>query len=328
MLCEKPIFAYRDSWGVLNILSDDERDRVRDGAIVKFEICRSDSRASPLATYPVFRFPCGKCLLCRASHRAEWTLRCWLESQQHENNLFITLTYNDEHKPENGVSKDEIAKFMHNLRQYFQRSHKHLGIRFFGCGEYGESALRPHYHLLLFNCPHFGDEEACGTNDFGHTYYKSERLEQLWGKGICKIGFMENQPADYVARYILKLDSPPLPKHFNPTFINMSRKRGIGLDYLNEHLDQIIAEDSIPLPNGKTRPLPRYFNKKLVEYIGADRYTAEIAGPRADRIKGNIAKEMARTGLSQDELYQHQVEQAKQKIQCIRRIVYEGKHQR
>lgn len=130
MLCENPIFAYRDSWGMLNYLTPDERDRVEDDTICKIEMCRCDSSSSPIAKYPVFRFPCGKCLLCKASRRTEWMLRCWLEAQLYESILFITLTYDNEHKPEEGVNKGEIARFMHNLRQYFQRNHNHNGIRF------------------------------------------------------------------------------------------------------------------------------------------------------------------------------------------------------
>lgn len=99
----------------------------------------------------------------------------------------------------------------------------------------------------------------------------------------------------------------------------MSTRKGIGLGYLKEHLNEIIANDGILLPNGTKRPLPRYFNKKIAELIGTERYQEELAKPRADRAKAYMEEEMARTGLSIDELYQRQVEQAKQNIQNKRR---------
>lgn len=40
--------------------------------------------------------PCGQCEDCRIKRSKEWAQRIVLESQQHEHNWFLTLTYNDD----------------------------------------------------------------------------------------------------------------------------------------------------------------------------------------------------------------------------------------
>ena len=90
-----------------------------------------------------------------------WAVRCMHESQLHDKNCFLTLTYNDENLPtipcidmETGeiletrqpsLNKRDICLFMKDLRKRFG-----AGIRFFQCGEYGEKFARPHHHMILF----------------------------------------------------------------------------------------------------------------------------------------------------------------------------------
>lgn len=101
----------------------------------------------------------------------EWAVRCVLESMRYENNYFLTLTYNDDHLPaavhrvvdeETGevvvdeithpLAPDHLTQFMKNFRQAMFRATGCTGIRFFACGEYGDKYLRPHFHVILFNC--------------------------------------------------------------------------------------------------------------------------------------------------------------------------------
>jgi len=65
-----------------------------------------------------------------------------LESLCHEDNAFITLTYDNENLPENAtlVPKD-LKDFQKRLRY-----HANIDLRFFSVGEYGEKTQRPHYH--------------------------------------------------------------------------------------------------------------------------------------------------------------------------------------
>jgi len=43
--------------------------------------------------------PCGQCIGCRLERSRQWAMRCIHEAQLHQNNCFITLTYDDEHLP-------------------------------------------------------------------------------------------------------------------------------------------------------------------------------------------------------------------------------------
>ena len=47
------------------------------------------------------RVPCGQCVGCRLERSRQWAIRCAHEAQSHERNCFITLTYDNEHLPEN-----------------------------------------------------------------------------------------------------------------------------------------------------------------------------------------------------------------------------------
>ena len=93
------------------------------------------------------RFPCGQCMACRLNKQREKAMRIGHELQYHKESVFITLTYDPEHLPENGsLVKSDVQKFLKRLR-------KRLGVervRYFLCGEYGELGNRPHYHLIVF----------------------------------------------------------------------------------------------------------------------------------------------------------------------------------
>ena len=45
---------------------------------------------------------CGQCIGCRLEYSRQWAIRCLHEAQLHEDNCFITLTYDDENLPHNG----------------------------------------------------------------------------------------------------------------------------------------------------------------------------------------------------------------------------------
>ena len=46
--------------------------------------------------------PCGRCLGCKADQSLMWSIRCYHESQLHDQCSFITLTYDDAHLPQDG----------------------------------------------------------------------------------------------------------------------------------------------------------------------------------------------------------------------------------
>lgn len=48
---------------------------------------------------------CGQCGGCRLERARQWAIRCMHEAKFHQVNSFITLTYDDEHLPEDGSLK-------------------------------------------------------------------------------------------------------------------------------------------------------------------------------------------------------------------------------
>lgn len=162
----------------------------------------------PQSGYPV-DVRCGQCLQCRIRKQKVWAFRCQMESLQHCESAFLTLTYADETCPENLCYKD-FSNFMKRLR-------KSLGaqrIRFFACGEYGTKTGRPHWHALIF----------------GHLPEKLGlcRIEQ-WPQGFAYIGQATRASINYTARYLLKGG----PRGDDYLF-GSSRKPGIGYASLKQ----------------------------------------------------------------------------------------------
>lgn len=68
--------------------------------IVKIDGMTDAAHEAILAGDPnYFEIPCGKCIGCRLQHGQDWSGRILMESLCHDNNWFITLTYDDEHVP-------------------------------------------------------------------------------------------------------------------------------------------------------------------------------------------------------------------------------------
>lgn len=155
--------------------------------------------------------------------------------QMHRYNSFITLTYDDEHLPENGALRHrDYVLFMKALRNLLCRSvcngdanntallhssHEQRAIvtaydivkaykyapriRFYMGGEYGETYGRPHYHAILFGLD-FGDKTYHGKTKAGEKIYLSATLQKLWKHGYSSIGTASFASAAYIARYIMK----------------------------------------------------------------------------------------------------------------------------
>lgn len=240
--------------------------------------------------------PCKKCIGCRLDYAREWACRCMLELKSHDSAFFLTLTYDDakimldDGKPENlsdstkldygkakivrknkagfpvlSLKSDSFTKFMKRLRKEYDTDK----IRFFGCGEYGSTGFRPHYHLIVFGL-HLDDLVEEGQNRLGDKYYNSARLSSVWPYGFITIGHVTFQSAAYVARYTAKKsnvlgDDFYRKENIEPPFIRMSRRPGIGKSYLDEHPE--IWESShifIPKRDGVASfSIPQYYYRCL-----------------------------------------------------------------
>lgn len=231
--------------------------------------------------------PCGHCVGCRMDYSRQWANRCYFESLDFENNYFITLTYDDDHIPLNEVhvgtlKVDHFTKFIKDLRNYFKYNFDHDHIRFFGCGEYGDTTFRPHYHILLFNLPLNDLSEFIPFDDngkinfiqkfdkFGQPYMYSDTLKNLWPYGNILVGGVSWKSSAYVARYIFKKYTGDFDVYkklgIEPVFIRMSRKPGIGYNYISKHYKDVYKSDKLYLHDGQknfiSRP-GRYYDNVL-----------------------------------------------------------------
>lgn len=136
--------------------------------------------------YEKVQLPCGVCTDCRIRYCQDWSTRCTHEASLYSSNIFLTLTYSDEHLPPNGsLEKYRFKWFIEKLRRKYQgidavpyNGKVIFPIRYYMCGEYGEQFGRPHYHCCLFNFD-FPDKIYLKTEN-GHAIYTSPSLLKLW----------------------------------------------------------------------------------------------------------------------------------------------------
>lgn len=217
--------------------------------------------------------PCNGCIGCRLDRSEQWAVRCSHEAQMHEANSFVTLTYSNEHLPENySVSKREYQLFMKRLRKELTGK-----VRYFACGEYGDQTLRPHYHALIFGYA-FPDRETLRVNEKGHALYKSKQLERLWPYGLHEIGNVEHDSARYVAGYCMKkIGGDKAAAHYTRThpvtgitvqvereFQLQSTSPGIGARWFDKFKTDAFPSDFLVV-DGRQVMVPRYYFLKLKE---------------------------------------------------------------
>lgn len=269
--------------------------------------------------------PCGQCVGCRLEYSRQWAIRCMLEAQQYEHNYFITLTYNNDNLPrkenpffsrESGevfsffesssLVPEHLTKFMKDLRRYFDYHFNWQGIRFFACGEYGEKFMRPHFHIILFNCP-IPDLVLLKTNFNGDCYWQSSILDKIWDKGFVCVGDCNFDTCAYVARYMMKKQKGLNSSYYDdlgiiPPFTRCSRDPGIAKSYYDAKRDSIYEYDSLNIvgKNGiakKVKP-PKYYDR--LYDIDCPEALNRIKDKREASAKNALERKLEHTDLSYD----------------------------
>lgn len=221
-------------------------------------------------------FGCGQCLPCRINRSRQWMWRQFLESLCHEENCFITLTYDRAHIPGNWQLEPDVVR----LWLYrFRKAVRPLRVRFFLCGEYGEESFRPHYHLSLFG--------VSGLTVVGNNTVSSI-VERTWGRGFVHVAEFNHLTAQYISGYVIKkLKDRKDGRCWNvPEFARMSNRPGIGASAMRVISRSLIdnAQDwksgDVPhnLRVGKRLiPIGRYLLNKLREECGfTEEYIKEV----------------------------------------------------
>lgn len=243
-----------------------------------------------------FKLPCGRCVGCRLEYSRQWAVRCLHEASLYDDNAFITLTYNDDNLPKNG-SLDPRS-----LQLFFKRFRKQLEpqrIRFYACGEYGDTTGRPHYHAIVFGWWPRGAKRISARN--GHNLYSSSLLDDVWPYGYNSVGAVSFESAAYVARYIMKkVNGDKADEHYmrvdpdtgevvnlQPEFTRMSRRPGIAHEWYEKYKSDVYPSDNVVV-NGRVCKPPAYYDRQLE---AADPGAYEIIREsRRDAIRASSSK--------------------------------------
>lgn len=206
------------------------------------------------------KLPCGQCIGCRLDRARSWAVRCLHEKHYYDDDKchFLTLTYDDAHLPPNGsLYPEHFTKFMKRLRKRFGN-----GIRYFQCGEYGESFLRPHHHAIIFNMD-LSDRTLLSTGT-EYNLYHSAAIESIWSHGFVAIGNVTFDSVCYTARYILKkVTGDSSNEHYgdlHPEYVTMSRRPGIGRRFYDEFKTDLYNHDKCVVSDRLTLRPPRYYD--------------------------------------------------------------------
>lgn len=215
---------------------------------------------------------CGQCLGCRMDRKRSWAIRCMHEAQMHENNCFVTLTYDNEHLPEDqSLDVTHWQKFAKRLRK------AHGSFRFMHAGEYGEKTLRPHYHALLFGLD-FRDTVELSSGPNQHKLRVSASLSKIWTAGFHAIGDITFDSAAYVASYCVKKTTgkkaaqeyarldPETGEYWEvkPEYGTMSRRPGLGSAWIDKYQDDVYPDNFVVINGQKWKP-PNYYDKRLAK---------------------------------------------------------------
>ena len=214
----------------------------------------------------------------------------------HEENAFVTLTYNDAHLPHgNTLDLRHFQLFMKRLRKK-----RGKGVRFFHCGEYGDTYGRPHYHACLFGV-NFPDRRLWKVHR-ENKLYVSDELQELWPMGFSTIGEVNFQTAAYVARYVVKKRTGKgALEHYRsvdpdtgevidrkPEYVTMSRRPGIGRPWLTKFQEDVYPSDEVIVNGHRTRP-PKYYDKVFEHHQLSD--FRKIRNIRVVRSRRTAAKD-------------------------------------
>ncbi len=198
--------------------------------------------------------PCGKCDECLSKRAIDWATRCSHEISCHEENSFLTLTYDDDNLPSSFVIKDLFKNFIKRLRKEIKTD-----LRYIVSHEYGSQTQRPHHHMLAFGY-NPSNQEYLRKAPSGEPLFTSDQLLKLWPHGYHSIGTANEKTAYYIASYSLKSAKHIVthPDSGEPVEVtdsmDASKNPAVGFNYFIKNAEQLVYSGD---------PLPRYYLKLL-----------------------------------------------------------------
>lgn len=239
------------------------------GWVHPFRFCRNPEEFLDVYSDPCIKhmlLPCGNCDWCKQNKQNEWTFRIIAESMYHNDNCFLTLTYDNAHLPCNmyglpTLVKRDVQLFMKRLRKAYPENY----IKYYACGEYGSKGNRPHYHLIIFGWKPT-DLKVLEKWTFKKPYltYVSDSLKELWPNGYHVVGDFTPDTAHYVSKYVSKPSSFYDSSRIQKPFRLVSTVPALGTAFFMDYYRSIFAVGKCKL-GSKDYPIPAYFKKRCKE---------------------------------------------------------------
>lgn len=238
-------------------------------------LCRSPFMVGPIPC------GCGKCPPCRVDRHRLLRSRMILESLTHDENAFITLTYDDDHVPARASLNPK------DLQLFFKRLRLRHKVRYYGVGEYGGQTLRPHYHVACFG---LGSCLRGGTDlNIRSCCPRCDEIKEVWENGAVHVGELNPHSISYLSKYVTKRQNVlsreerkyrvqqwEIGEGKYPEFARMSLRPGIGapaVSVLHSSIsrsgaDQDVFDGDVPHTfryKMSLLPIGRYLRGKLRE---------------------------------------------------------------
>lgn len=224
---------------------------------------------------------CQKCLPCLIERRRIWASRLLIEAMTHGDSCFVTLTYDEKHRPPNdSLQVRDVQLWLKRLRKAIQPQK----IRYYVAGEYGDETRRPHYHVALY---------GLDTDTAGGVDGTSGIVRSTWGNGYSFVGDLSPQSCAYIVGYVTKkMTSKDDWRLYGrePEFQRMSLRPGIGAgavgaisEAVNSDygIETVVRDHDVPHTLKRARkslPLGRYLRGKLRPKVG---FSSEKASDEA-----------------------------------------------
>lgn len=210
--------------------------------------------------------PCGKCHLCLARRRNDWSFRLMKEAGQSKTACFMTLTYEEAPLSFNGhmsLHRPDLTNFFKKLRHYCPKipyikkdgtTGYKSDIKYYAVGEYGTNFLRPHYHVIIFNTP------------LPLLQKPAKIQKQIWQHGHVDIAPCNIRTVSYVANYLMSGNFEPERDDDDRVYPFATMSKNLGLNYLTPAIVKYHVENMVNVitrPGGQIQQLPRYYKKKI-----------------------------------------------------------------
>lgn len=202
-----------------------------------------------------------------AKKRSDWFIRLLSEYINSNNAVFFTLTYDNDHIPQDySVSREDLWHFIRRLKQSQKQQ-----LRYFCVSEYGDNTFRPHYHGILFNL-----DNSLNNHDNFLSF-----LQIKWKSGFVSTAPVTFRRLNYVVKYCIK--SKPVDGRHKP-FMCCNHRPAIGECFLTPQMVNFIKNEKKTLIQyyGYTRPLPKFYRKRIF-----DAYDNKIIQDKLNELRYN-----------------------------------------